>query len=112
SGCPMPIPTDIKGKAQRIDWGYHARPRPGGTWIGRAARLALGVLLVGSVAYSVVAVVGQTPADRVVSPGPVAHAHGRWEHDCGTCHVPFTSIRSQPASDLCRGCHAGPRHHP
>jgi hypothetical protein len=109
----MPIPTDIKGKAERIDWGYHARPRRSGTTaIGRGVRLALAALLVASVGYAVVAFRLQTPADRLVSPGPVVHPHGMWDQDCQVCHVPFASIRSEAASGRCQECHSGPPHHP
>jgi hypothetical protein len=57
------------------------------------------------------------------APGPVAHAHAAWEHQCAACHRPASPVseaaalgrllgRARDADALCQGCHAGPAHHP
>src|SRR5690348_14723836 len=81
-----------------MPWPHH--PTPDGTQ--RCAALALAVRLLAWLwLLGCLPAWGQT-LESVLSPGPLAKAHAKWENNCRACHVPF---ERQAQDRLCADCH-------
>jgi Cytochrome c554 and c-prime len=117
------IAETAKQRSLRVPLDFYKRP-------DRMARtkLVLTALAAGAAAvYVTWLLLGGRPAQRHVSPGPVASVHAAWNDDCQVCHKNFQPLRADAISlaGLFRGqaanresldasclkCHHTPLHH-
>jgi hypothetical protein len=95
------VPVDYLARAARLKW-----------W------LTGGLAAVTALALAGLALSGRWKA--AASPGPLHAVHAAWENDCAACHAPLSPAggdnplggAGRPSDALCKGCHAGPPHHP